>query len=68
MPRINRIVKHQPLIISKFACNKKRYQNARQAQDAAEFQMLENMNVNLSIYKCDLCSYWHLTRNIDKKA
>ncbi len=62
MPRKNKIAKHQRLSINKFDCNKKRYQNARQAQDAAELQMLEDMNLNLSVYKCNLCQYWHLTR------
>ena len=67
MPRKNRVVKHQPLSIDKYDCDKKRYQNDRQAQDAAGLQMLENMNINLSIYKCDLCGYWHLTKCTDKK-
>jgi putative ubiquitin-RnfH superfamily antitoxin RatB of RatAB toxin-antitoxin module len=64
LPRKNRIVKHKPFLTDNFDCNKKRYQNKIEAQKAAEFQMLENMTISLSIYKCDLCSHWHLTRSI----
>lgn len=66
MSRKNKIIKHQPFSADKFVCTKRRYRNEKQAQKAAELQMLENMNINLSIYKCDLCGYWHLTRNAKK--
>ncbi|MCX6728650.1 MAG: hypothetical protein NTV39_02695 [Candidatus Saccharibacteria bacterium] len=62
MPRKNRINKHQPLQLEKLVCNKKRYDSDREAQKAAETQMLENMNLELSVYRCDTCRYWHLTR------
>jgi len=65
MPRKNRTDKHRLLSIEKFDCNKQRYQNSKLAQKAAEYQMLENMTIELSVYKCDLCGYWHLTRSVN---
>lgn len=49
-------------------CNKKNYKNETEAQRMAELQMLENMSLELSVYKCNLCKYWHLTKSADKKV
>jgi len=66
MPRKNKSTHHQRFSGSIFQCTKKKYKNEKEAQDAADFQMLENMSLELSVYKCDVCKYWHLTRNVDK--
>lgn len=62
MPRKNKAVKRQSHSTMGLFCTKRRYKNEKDAQNAAEFQMLENMTLELSVYKCDLCIYWHLTR------
>lgn len=67
MARKNKTTKHQSFTINNLFCNKRRFRNEKEAQDAAEIQMLQDMNLELSVYKCDLCRYWHLTRNVDKR-
>ena len=63
MPRRNQTNKHQPFVLHK-SCNTKRcYPNRIEAQKIAELQMLENISLELSVYKCDECRFWHLTRN-----
>lgn len=68
MPRKNRSIKHQPFSSNDLFCTKRKFRNEKEAQEAAEFQMLQDMNLELSIYKCDMCIYWHLTRNTDSKS
>ncbi len=67
MPRKNRSIKHQPYSANLPSCGKRRFNNANDAQAAAEFQMLQDMNLELAIYQCDSCRHWHLTRNTDNK-
>lgn len=40
---------------------KNRYSTQKEAQGAAEFHMLENMNIELEVYECATCGYWHMT-------
>jgi len=64
MPRKNNNSIHRPYSTSGLFCVKKRFKTEKEAQDAAEFQMLEHMSLELSVYKCESCKYWHLTRNV----
>lgn len=41
---------------------KKQFETKQEASEAADFHMLENMNIDLSVYQCDRCHYWHMTR------
>lgn len=41
--------------------HKSRYKNKEDALEAAEFRMLENMNIELGVYECPICLGWHLT-------
>lgn len=41
---------------------KNQYQTHEAAQVAADFHMLENMNIELEVYECTTCGYWHMTR------
>ena len=67
MPRHNNTEKHQ-LFTFHFSCqNKRRYKTENEALKAAEFQMLQDMNLELSVYKCNDCSFWHLTRQIHRQ-
>lgn len=51
------------MITSMQNCNSKRkYRNENEATRTAEVQMLADMNLELSVYKCDVCRHWHLTR------
>ena len=40
---------------------KNQYKTEAEAVDAAEFHMLEDMTVELAVYQCHVCSYWHMT-------
>lgn len=40
---------------------KNQYKTQKDAVDAADFHMLENMNIELDVYECDVCGYWHMT-------
>jgi hypothetical protein len=31
------------------------------ALTAADFHMLENMSIELDVYRCEVCLFWHLT-------
>ncbi len=44
---------------------KKPYAAEHDAQRAAELAMLRDMSLELSVYRCDLCRKWHLTRRQD---
>ncbi len=62
MPRANKTIKHKPYTLL-FSCkNKRPYKNEKDAQNIAEIQMLENINLELAVYKCSECNFWHLTR------
>jgi hypothetical protein len=66
MPRRNQTPTHQPFRFVSNCQNKRRFDNEKQALDAADHQMLVNPNIVLSVYKCELCGGWHLTRRPSK--
>jgi rubrerythrin len=45
---------------------KRRYKSEKEALKIADLQMLQNMSLELAVYKCDICGFWHLTRKIPK--
>lgn len=62
MPRRNNRIKQiKPLQISN-CDSKRRYPTERQAREVADYQMLINLNLSLSVYRCEVCGGWHLTR------
>lgn len=62
MPRPRR-QKERRVFLADFGCmNKRRFKTEALAIDAAEFRMLENMSVELEVYQCYNCQFWHLTR------
>lgn len=67
MPRRNKTLSHKPFLFYKSCLNKKNYKNEKDALAAAEIQMLKNMSLELSVYKCNDCKYWHLTRQVNNK-
>jgi hypothetical protein len=66
MPRRNQTPRHQPFRFVSNCLSKRRYATERQAEETAEHQMLVNQNIQLSVYKCDICGGWHLTRRTTK--
>lgn len=62
MPRKNRQIPHSPLHFINGCRSKRRFATEREALAAAEYQMLVKMELELAVYKCDLCGGWHLTR------
>lgn len=61
MPRKNKQIEYtRP---SKPTCDhKKRYETENEALRAAHYQTLINHGLGLSVYKCDICQKWHLTK------
>lgn len=62
MPRRNKTPLHQPFEHKNTCQTKRRFKTQAQAKETAEHQMLINMNLELSTYKCEQCGFWHLTR------
>ena len=43
-------------------CTDKRFfKTEKEALEAADIGMLDNMNVSLGVYQCPTCFQWHLT-------
>jgi hypothetical protein len=62
MPRKSYPTKHKRINYSLISCGSKRkYKNQNEAENIAEIQMLINQNIELGVYKCEYCNYWHLT-------
>lgn len=62
MPRKNKVVKHTPYIFTNHEAGKTRYSTKREAEKAADYQMLLHQNLELYVYKSDLDGGWYLTR------
>lgn len=62
MPRKNNTRPHQPLRMIIPCESKRRFSQEQQATDAADHQMIIKPELELSTYKCEFCSGWHLTR------
>ena len=62
MPRRNKQIEYKKP--EKPTCDhKKRYETENEALRAAHYQTLINHGLGLSVYKCDVCQKWHLTRS-----
>jgi hypothetical protein len=66
MPRKNNLPTHQPYRFTSGCSQKRRFVREKEAQDAAEYQMLIKPTLELSVYKCQECGGWHLTRQARK--
>lgn len=66
MPRRNNTPVHKPFLFTPSCSQKRRFLKEREALDAAEHQMLIKPNLELSVYKCEHCGGWHLTRQTRK--
>ncbi|MDB5178035.1 MAG: iviTM7 [Candidatus Saccharibacteria bacterium] len=62
MPRRSKPASHQPFRFGSSCQTKRRFGTERQAKEAADYQMLVKSDLELSVYKCELCGGWHLTR------
>ncbi len=62
MPRKNNTLFHARFHFISGCQNKRKFRNEREALEAAEYQMLIKPSLELSVYKCDVCGGWHLTR------
>jgi len=63
MPRHNKQIERIRLTQIDNCRPKRQYLNMREAENAAEYQMLVNPNLVLKVYQCDVCLRWHLTRS-----
>lgn len=62
VPRKNRTSRPIPFRFVNHEAGKTRYATKRQAEEAAEYQMLLKPNLELYTYKSDLDGGWYLTR------
>lgn len=62
MPRRNKTQKHTPFQLVNKEAGKKRYFTKREAEAAAEYQMLLKPDLELYVYKSDIDGGWYLTR------
>lgn len=65
MPRRNKTIKHVRLVNRNNCTLKRKYPTEQQAKQAAEYQTLLKPDLELSVYKCEMCCKWHLTTNND---
>lgn len=42
--------------------SKIKFFSEKEAIKASEMQNLSNLSLNITVYKCDICSKWHLTK------
>lgn len=63
MPRRNKNVKHTPYNFVNREAGKTRFATKREAEKAAEHQMLIKPDLELFVYKSDVDGGWYLTRN-----
>lgn len=63
MPRKNNSKKHTPYIHTNHEDGKKRFATKREAEKAAEYQMLLKPELELFVYKSDMDGGWYLTRS-----
>ncbi|MFZ2545090.1 MAG: hypothetical protein WAW80_03880 [Candidatus Saccharimonadales bacterium] len=64
MPRRNRPIKNTPFVSTNNENNKTRYDTKQKAEKAAELRMLENMNLELTVYRGN-DGGWYLTSRGD---
>ncbi|MEI6054229.1 MAG: hypothetical protein WCQ49_02560 [Candidatus Saccharibacteria bacterium] len=62
MPRVNKQIRHNRITFVNNCQPKRKYSSEKEAIKAADYQMLLDINLELSVYKCDTCNKWHLTR------
>ena len=62
MPRKNSTQKHVPFRFASNCQTKRRFASEKEAVSAADHQMLVRHDLELTVYKCELCGGWHLTR------
>ena len=63
MPRRNNTHRHALIEPLKSCQEKRKFSTEKEAQKAADFQMLTDMHLELRVYQCPECRKWHLTRS-----
>lgn len=65
MPRRTHKIHHTPLKFTSgvAVCGaKRRFANKLEAERAAELKNFEDVTLDITVYQCDYCKKWHLTR------
>jgi len=57
---------HTPFRFTSGCDQKRRFKAEKEAREAAEYQMLITPTLELSVYMCQMCGGWHLTRRARK--
>lgn len=66
MPRRNHQKPHVPFKPGRSCADKRPYASEKEALDGASLQMLAHPSLELSVYQCDVCGKWHLTRRASR--
>jgi hypothetical protein len=66
MPRRNNTPRHNPFQPPASCAHKRRFKTEKLAAEAADTRMLIVPALELSVYQCDMCGGWHLTRQSRK--
>jgi hypothetical protein len=64
MPRRNNGPKYIRQVYQKSCDSKRKYNSEREAIETGKYQMLIHPELELDVYKCQLCNKWHLTRQV----
>lgn len=64
MPRKNNGIQYVRQVYQKSCDSKRKYNSEREAVETGKYQMLIHPDLELDVYKCQLCNHWHLTRQI----
>ena len=64
MPRRNIPQPHKPFHFASHCAQKRRFATEKAAEQVVDDQIFIDSKVKLSVYKCEHCSGWHLTRRI----
>jgi len=63
MPKRKTKIERQTHIPLTTTCQSKQpFRTEREALESAEFGMLQDMTIDLGVYRCTICNQWHKTR------
>jgi hypothetical protein len=55
---------HQPFRLATTCQQKRRFRSEKEALVVADYQMLITPGLELTVYTCETCGGWHLTRQV----
>lgn len=62
MTKRRKTIKHSLMGPPSVCATKRKFATEEAALEGAELRMLDNMTLDITIYRCDECRQWHLKR------